>query len=111
MLDGVNCTASDYANSAAGIVVPADEAPSGHTTLFFAFSCMCEVTLPPHHAENVFVAPTIAALDLQTLSVSKVGDTPQGVFNTNSQVWPTVSWIGRNETGTTGRLLVSAPHW
>ena len=78
----VNCTISDYIDAAAAVVVPPSESPTGRATLFFAFSCMCEIRQPKvHTVENVWAAPTLAAMDLGTLLVRKVGDTPQGIFN------------------------------
>ena len=111
VLQQVNCTVSDYIDAAAAVVVPASESPSGRATLFFAFSCMCEIREPKAHTvENVWAAPTLAALDLGTLQVRKVGDTPQDTFNTEVQDWPAVGWVRKSETGSDGRLLVSANH-
>ena len=110
VLNGVNCTAPDpWSDAAAGVVVPAAQAPAGHATLFFAFTCMCEVRTSPHTVENIWAAPTLAALDLVTLEARKVCDTPTEAFNIRAQAFPTVGWVaGGGEGGGGGQLLVSA---
>jgi hypothetical protein len=113
VLDGVNCTLPDpYSDAAAGVVVPAAQAPSAHATLFFAFTCLCEVRTSPHTVENIWAAPTLAALDLVTLEARKVCDTPPALFNTQTQDFPTVGWVAAapgSDDGDGGRLLFSAP--
>jgi hypothetical protein len=99
-----NCTVVDYADAAAGVVVPAAQAPTGHTTLYFAFTCMCEVHRGTQ-VYNIWAPPTVAQLDLTTLHAKKVCDTPATLFNTHTQDFVTVGW----SSGSGGRLLVSAP--
>jgi hypothetical protein len=98
------CRLRGRADAAAGVVVPAAQAPTGHTTLYFAFTCMCEVHRGTQ-VYNIWAPPTVAQLDLTTLHAKKVCDTPATLFNTHTQDFVTVGW----SSGSGGRLLVSAP--